>query len=167
MAILRFSDFLNERQTVKVPKEKRRAAGVVVLYDNRILLIHPTNSSWRKPTCGIPKGGIEEGEEEIDAAVRELMEETGITVTHDMLEKTPETVYFYDKNGKPDGMLTYYVCNLKSLTEIGLKEGVLKLPASNLQKKEVDWAKFVGADEAYSIMNPSQLIILDRHLRLK
>ncbi|MCE3278531.1 MAG: hypothetical protein K0S44_722 [Bacteroidetes bacterium] len=51
----------------------------IYLYDktsNKILICHATNSSWK--TWSIPKGIKDEGEEEQDAAIRELEEETGI-----------------------------------------------------------------------------------------
>jgi 8-oxo-dGTP pyrophosphatase MutT (NUDIX family) len=51
----------------------------IYLYDNtseKILICHATNASWK--TWSIPKGIKDEGEEELDAAIRELEEETGI-----------------------------------------------------------------------------------------
>jgi len=50
------------------------AGGVVVGHDGRIVVVEQNGNSW-----GLPKGGVEEGEALLDAARREVSEETGIT----------------------------------------------------------------------------------------
>jgi 8-oxo-dGTP pyrophosphatase MutT (NUDIX family) len=155
--IASFDQFLNESKKV----DKKMAAGVALLFDNKILLVHPTNSGWQRATCGIPKGGIEEGEDPFDAALRELSEETGISIEPSLVDPTPHTVDFY-RGTKPSGKMIYFVCEISDLADIGLSD--TKVPKSMLQLPEVDWAKFVDRDEAYGITSRSQLIILDRHL---
>ena len=159
MEILKFNDFISEGEKAAT---RRMAVGVAVVYDNKILLIHPTNASWRKPTCGIPKGGIEPGEEPIDGALRELMEETGIALSPDQLESETYRTYFYNSHNEVTGQLVYFVCKVSDLSEIGLSSE--KVPKSQLQLEEVDWAKFISAKEAYPLISREQLIILDRHL---
>lgn len=160
--MLNFNDFVNERWAIDMPEEHRVAAGVAIIWDNKILLVHPTNASWRKPTLGIPKGKLDRPDEEpILAALRELEEETSIVLSPDQLDPESHQVIFY-KNGKPDGRLIYFVCNIEDLSEIGLDSE--RLPKSTLQEEEVDWAGFLSADDAYPKISTSQLIILDRHL---
>lgn len=156
--IASFNQFINESSA---KKERKKAAGIALLFDNKILLIHPTNSGWQRGTCGIPKGGIEEGEDPFEAALRELNEETGISLEPSLVDPTPHTVDFY-RGSKPSGKMIYFVCEISDLSQIGLDD--IKLPTSMLQLHEVDWAKFVDRDEAYGITSRSQLIILDRHL---
>ena len=38
------------------------SSGLVVIQDNQILLVHPTNSPWWK-TYSIPKGHVDKGED--------------------------------------------------------------------------------------------------------
>jgi len=162
--MLNFNSFLNERWGIATPLMDRRAAGIAIIYDNKILLVHPTNSSWMKATCGIPKGKLEPGEDPFDGALRELEEETGIKLKPEQVDIEPHRVTFYNKKNEEDGYLIYFVCRIDSLSEIGLESE--KLSRSQLQLEEVDWGKFVGPDEAYPIVSRSQLIILDRHLIL-
>jgi predicted NUDIX family NTP pyrophosphohydrolase len=62
----------------------KRSAGLL-LYRKRgtsfeLFLVHPGGPFWAKKDLGawsIPKGGYEDGEEPLDAARREFMEETG------------------------------------------------------------------------------------------
>jgi 8-oxo-dGTP pyrophosphatase MutT (NUDIX family) len=162
--MLSFNDFLNEKWGEEVQLKERRAAGVAVLWNNRILLIHPTNSSWKKSTCGIPKGGLEPGEDSLSGALRELEEETGIILDPSQVNPEPNKVDFYNRKNEVDGHLIYFVCEITDLSEIGLESD--RLPKSQLQLEEIDWGKFVTAEEAYPIISRSQMIIIDRHLNL-
>ena len=62
----------------------KKSCGIIVILNEKILLCHPTNSRW-EGTYGVPKGKVEEGEEEIDCAVREFFEETGIKIDKEKL----------------------------------------------------------------------------------
>ena len=63
-------------------------AGVWISYDNRCMLCLREDGRW-----SIPKGHIKIGEEPVDGALRELVEETQI-----MLNGTPELVEKVKKN---------------------------------------------------------------------
>ncbi len=52
-----------------------KSCGVVVIKDDKVLLIRQKNN-----VVGFPKGHVELGETEIQTAVREVLEETGIVV---------------------------------------------------------------------------------------
>jgi 8-oxo-dGTP pyrophosphatase MutT (NUDIX family) len=152
-----FTQFISEGQ------EFVRLAGVAIIFENKLLLIHPTNSSWQKSVLGIPKGHLEAGEDPMQGALRELFEETGIRLDSSQLNPEVETVDLYQGQEK-SGQLIYFVCQISDLSEIGLTS--LRVDKSKLQLEEVDWAGFLSAKEAYPKINRSQLIILDRHLTL-
>jgi predicted NUDIX family NTP pyrophosphohydrolase len=74
----------------------RKSAGILLYrYTNGIpefLLVHPGGPFWINKDAGswsIPKGGMEEGESTLDAAIRELEEETGIRAKGELIELTP------------------------------------------------------------------------------
>jgi len=66
----------------------RKSAGLLI-YRRRgveleVFLVHPGGPLWKKKDLGawsIPKGEIASGEDPLEAALRELREETGISVT--------------------------------------------------------------------------------------
>jgi 8-oxo-dGTP pyrophosphatase MutT (NUDIX family) len=56
------------------PAKKTESAGGVVLSKiNRVLVVSQRGNSW-----SLPKGHIEQGESKLEAAIREITEETGI-----------------------------------------------------------------------------------------
>lgn len=60
-------------------REAHRSAGIVLIRrapERQYLLLR--SALTRRPVWEFPKGGIEEGESELEAAERELQEETGI-----------------------------------------------------------------------------------------
>jgi len=149
-----FSDFLLEGKAFS------DTAGIAIVHDQKILLVHPANGSWARPIMGIPKGKIEAGEDLLEAAIRELAEETGITVKPDQLEPHVQTIEVFNKAGKYQHSLHYFICRISDPSEIGLTGS--SVPKAQLQKEEVDWAGFIDLKDAYSKVARAQLIILDR-----
>ena len=161
MKLRNFNQFINEEWKDVDFSAKKNAAGVAIVWENSILLVHPTNASWRKPTLGIPKGGIEEGEDPLDAAIRELKEETGILIRPDQLDPEPLVANNYNSDGVFKWQLVYFVMHINDLSEIGITDGT-RVPKEQLQLEEVDWAGFVPIIDAYPKMHRSQMIMLDR-----
>lgn len=156
--MLNFNDFINEQSVAR-----KTAAGVAIFWNHKILLVHPTNASWTKRVYGIPKGGINDGEDERTAAIREVYEETGIKLDPNKLSKTPETADQYLPNGKFVWQLVYYSLKIDELSDIGLTTEVI--PKEQLQNAEINWAGFVPFTKAYAIIHTPQMIILDRYTK--
>lgn len=126
----------------------KKSAGVVIILKNkRMLLIHPTNHKWTN-SFSFPKGGIEKDEKKIDAAIRELREETSIVVNKDQIinPKEPIVVEYEDRKGNIYKKVYLFVVNIEDVSEIGLDSDVV--PKELLQEEEVDWAGFLDKDEA-------------------
>lgn len=73
----------------------RPCAGIMLVNkDGKVFVgqrIDNKTEAWQ-----MPQGGIDEGETPEDAAVRELLEETGITADHAEIIARSEGEYFYD-----------------------------------------------------------------------
>jgi 8-oxo-dGTP pyrophosphatase MutT (NUDIX family) len=140
-------------------RPKRNTAGVAVLWEDKILLVHPTGASWSQNCLGIPKGRIEPGEDPIEAAVRELREETGIEIDASELEPDPQIVNIY-REKLIEKQLIYFNLRISNPGQIGMDSH--NISKYNLQLNEIDWAGFVSIERAYQLIHPPQLIILDR-----
>jgi ADP-ribose pyrophosphatase YjhB (NUDIX family) len=114
----------------------KTSAGLVIIYQNKILLVHPTNAPWYG-TYSIPKGEIEEGEDLLEAAIRETKEEIGITYGRIYIDKTPHKIEYKDKKGDIYKRVWCFVININEPP----REIIL-------QPEEVDWAGFLDKEEA-------------------
>jgi bis(5'-nucleosidyl)-tetraphosphatase len=102
------------------------------------LLIHHTGKSgyW-----GVPKGHKEGKETNIEAAKRELMEETGIAEVNIADEPALEDRYFFERDKiEYDKIATFYIGILPSQ------------PTLELQLTEVDEAEWYDFDTAYELL---------------
>jgi 8-oxo-dGTP pyrophosphatase MutT (NUDIX family) len=125
---------------------KKSAGIIIILNDNKILLSHSVNSKWKK-TFSFPKGGIEKGERKIEAAIRELQEETSIVITQDQIfDKEPIVIEYNDKLGEIYKKVYLYKVYINDISEIGLTTEIV--PYTSLQEDELDWCGFLTKEDA-------------------
>ena len=125
---------------------EKSAGLIIILNNNKLLLSHPTNSRWSN-TYSFPKGHIEENESQIEAAIRELKEETSIEITEDrIIDKEPIVVQYNDRKGKIYKEVYLFKVYINDISEIGLSDETL--PKEMLQIEELDWCGFLTKEEA-------------------
>ena len=118
----------------------KTSAGLVIIFDKKILLVHPTNAPWYG-SYSIPKGEIKEGESLLDTAIRETYEEIGVEFKKEGFPKDilPEFIEYRDKNNKLYKTVWYFLLSLSK---------PLDVTKIKLQQEEVDWVGFLDKDEA-------------------
>ena len=120
-------------------KRLELSAGLAIIQKESILLGHPKGQKWYG-TYSIPKGHVEEGEDLLEAAIRETREEIGITVDlEDIISKEPEFIDYIDKGGNLYKRVYYFLVNPKT---------PIKQSAIRPDKSEIDWAGFILKDAA-------------------
>ena len=90
-----------------------RTAGVLIYRDQEVVLVrHGTAAGHLTGVYGLPSGSLEEGETELEAAVRELEEETGLTTSQKDLVELPETytAEIQRKDGVKKFSLKVFLC---------------------------------------------------------
>lgn len=118
------------------------AGGVVVGADKKIIVVEQHGNSW-----GLPKGGVEEGETLIDAARREIGEETGVMT----LEYVGELGSYERKSIGLDGRgeTDMFGSRLRTFFLFTTQESVL---APKDPDHEITQVRFVTIDEALALL---------------
>jgi len=81
------------------PRARERSAGGVVIRDGHLLVIVPTRrTADGSSVLGLPKGHLDAGETAVQAATREVREETGVVA--DPIEELGEVSYWYWRKGR-------------------------------------------------------------------
>jgi len=120
-------------------KKLELSSGLAIIQNGSILLGHPKGQKWYG-TYSIPKGHVEEGEDLLEAAIRETREEIGLTVDlEDIISKEPEFIDYIDKGGNLYKRVYYFIVNPKT----PIKQSVI-----HPDKSEIDWAGFILKDAA-------------------
>jgi predicted NUDIX family NTP pyrophosphohydrolase len=127
-----------------------------------VFIVHPGGPFWKDKDEGawsIPKGEVDEGEELLSAAMREVKEETGLEAKEPFIElgsvmqASGKIVYCWAFEGDWTGLLmgSSYV-----RMEWPLGSG------KTISFPEVDKAGFFTLEEARRKLNPAQADFLDR-----
>lgn len=126
----------------------KKSAGVIVILKNKkFLLVHPTGHKWEN-SFSFPKGGIEDGEKKIDAAIRELFEETSVVVTKEQISnpKEPIVIKYTSRKGEVYKKVYLFTVYIDDISDIGLDSEVIE--THKLQQSEVDWGGFMTRKES-------------------
>jgi predicted NUDIX family NTP pyrophosphohydrolase len=149
---------------------QKKSAGILLyrFYNNlpELLLVHPGGPFWAKKDLGawsIPKGEFNETENPLDAAKREVEEETGIKVSGEFIELTPVK----QKRGK----LIYAWAVQGNFDEAEIKSNTFEIewpPKSGKKQSfpEVDKAGWFTMEEAKRKVIPGQTPLIEE-LRAK
>ena len=138
-----------------------KSAGIAIIYRNQILMSHATNAPWFKSWMP-PKGKLEEGETEEEAACREVEEECGISVPLSMLGRRHVVPYTKGPNGKKYKEVYIFECRIDSLDEVGIPSLIRgEIPKYMLQKEELSDAKFMSQEECRNRVLPRYLSMVD------
>ena len=143
----------------------KKSAGILLYsFNNRmlqVLLVHPGGPFWAKKDLGswsIPKGELDPSENPLNAAKRELEEETGIKATGKFIELTPVK----QKSGK----LVYAWALQKDTDPATIRSNNFEIewPPKSGKKKtfpEIDAAAWFSMDEAKKKMINEQATLID------
>ena len=153
---------------------QKKSAGII-LYRFRnskfeVLLVHPGGPFWVKKDLGawsIPKGEFTDEETPLDAAIRELYEETGCQISGDFIALTPRK----QKNGK---VIYAYAIEHDFDVEL-LKSNTFKIewpPKSGKEQEfpEIDRAEWFNYETCRQKLNEVQAEIIEElanQLRMK
>jgi predicted NUDIX family NTP pyrophosphohydrolase len=109
------------------------------------MIVHPSGKSNKNADWSLPKGEVDKGENTIQAAARELKEETGVEVETTRLESLGSSVY-KNKRKEVHAFTTEFTDD--------------KMP--NPPSWEVDQIEFFNTEKAKELLHEGQKIFVDR-----
>lgn len=112
------------------------AGGIIVRSDGRLVLVEQHGNSW-----SFPKGGVEEGESELDAALREIQEETGLTDLALVAPLGSYTRYSLARDGKTEDT----AMGLRPRTFFLFRAGSDALAPEDREVTRAEWVTFEEA----------------------
>ena len=152
MFMMNFYEYLYESKS-----ESHNLSGVVLIYNNKILLVRSKKFKKRMKKWSIPKGHVESGVNNIETALKELKEESRIKLTKDHFKNVPKiTINYFKSNANKK--LTCYVINI-SKDDINVKL-FNDMILGNFLKAETIEAGFFSMKDAVKIMEKYQLELL-------
>ena len=128
----------------------------IINSDEKVLIVHPThakNTMW-----SIPKGGIEKGETELEAAYREVYEETNIDLTKYSGKVIPLGKCKY-KHGKKT------LCGFAFEYDGKIKDKLKCHTYVRGKFPEVDKHKWVSFKKAFELIHDTQQELLQKYLK--
>ena len=87
----------------------QRLSGVMVIVDDKVLLVKPKKFRETPEKWSIPKGKIDKDFSIMNNAVRELEEETGIKLLKTQIKESDKTKIFYKKSGTIKELSVYVI----------------------------------------------------------
>src|SRR4028118_1508892 len=133
----------------------------------QVFLVHPGGPFWRNKDLGawsVPKGEFTAGEEAIQAAIREFIEETGATVGGNFIALAPvkqrggKVIYAWALEGTIDAAaITSNTFDIEWPPRSGKKQSF----------PEVDKADWFSIEEARLKINGAQAMLLDELVKIK
>jgi len=148
--MMSFNDYLIEA-------ESHNLSGVILIYNNKILLVRPKKFRRKMKKWSIPKGHIEQKMSKIKTALKELEEESRIKLKKKHLKGSQVVVIDYFKSGAYKRMTCYVVKIEKEEMNITLYNDMI---LGNFLKGETVEAGFFSKEDAKKILERPQLELL-------
>lgn len=121
-------------------KQEKSCGCIVINNKNEVLLIHHNKGHW-----DFPKGHVENGETEIQTAIREVKEETNIDV--EVNEKYRYTTQYSPEENVMKEVVYFLAKNINNTKEAQLEE-----------VSEVEWVKFEEAIEKITYITSKEIL---------
>lgn len=133
-------------------KKERSAGAIIFRIENKkplyLLLHYPSGAKAKKEYWDLPKGHIEKGEREQDAAMREIREETGLTDIELLPGFRQEVHYWFQFQGqKISKTAVFYLAKTQQET--------ITISAEHLG---FAWLGFTEAQEKLTYKNAKQVL---------
>jgi len=136
---------------------KHYLSGVILIYNNKILLVRPKKFKKSMRKWSIPKGHIEGKLNKIETALKELREESRIELKKKKLKGSERMILNYSKAGANKRLTCYIVKVDRDEINVRLFNDMI---LGNFLKGETVEAGFFSKEDAKRIIERHQLELL-------
>ena len=137
----------------------QKLSGVMVIVEDKILLVKPVKFKELTDKWSIPKGKVEKEHSLIENAIRELEEETGIVLTTEIVQNADRTKIFYKKSGRIRELTTFVVRMNKEDLQVNINRR-WTVHKKHFDTDEIFKAKFFTKQQAIEKMESGQMPLL-------
>lgn len=149
--MLFFDEYILEKKMV------HKLSGIILIYNNKILLVRPKKFKNRMKKWSIPKGHIEQKTNKLKTALKELREESMIKLKKSQVKGSEKFVMKYIKSGVNKELTCYVVKIDKDDINVKLFNDMI---LTNFLKGETVEAGFFSKGDAKDIIERQQLEVL-------
>jgi len=149
---MRFDDYL-----ITESRKVHNLSGVILIYNNKILLVRPKKFRRRSKKWSIPKGHIENKMTELETALHELQEESRIKLKKRHLKDNEKITISYFKSGVTKSLTCFIVKIEKEEINVRLFNDMI---LGDLLSGETVEAGFFSKEDAMDIIERQQLELL-------
>lgn len=136
-------------------KKMEKLSGIMLIVDNKILLVKSNKNKNFIDQWSIPKGKIDDGETSLDCAIRELEEETGVIIRK---ENYDSKRIYYTKGDILKELVAYIVRLEKNELNVEVKND--KISNKNYNTEEIYKVKFFDLKRSYRKLQIGQRLLL-------
>jgi len=153
--IISYEDFLLESKVDDL-------AGIVIIVNNKILLVQPRKFKKYDDKWSIPKGHVEKKQKNFDTALKELEEETGIKLSKDFAQSRMKnkSIIYYRKSGTIKKLKYFVIIMSKEELIPYLRKNKNQIKKNYYRSKEIYDVKFFKKKNAEKLIEDGQFSIL-------
>lgn len=144
-------------------KKSHKLSGIIVIVENRILLVKPWKFRGMNKKWSIPKGRIED-KNKFKSALKELKEESGLDLSNIHQKDFIKNTHIYIKNSITK-KLTSYTINLNKEDLYITIDNNWEIPSNEFSGDEIYRAKFFKIKDVFKKIEKGQLALINKSIR--
>ena len=117
-----------------------KSCGAIIIYNNQVLMVKQQKGFW-----GFPKGHVEDGETEVETAIREVKEETNVDI---VVDENLRFVNHYITDKNVDKTVIFFVAH---------PIDNLNIIAQEAEIKEIEWVDIDSVEDKLTFDNTKEM----------
>ena len=117
-----------------------KSCGAIIIYNNQVLMVKQQKGFW-----GFPKGHVEDGETEVETAIREVKEETNVDI---VVDENLRFVNHYITDKNVDKTVIFFVAH---------PIDNLNIIAQEAEIKEIEWVDIDLVEDKLTFDNTKEM----------